>query len=433
MAEDLRHPLEDFWGSPFDYSEDDPPCKPGRKAKHDVGVGYYAPWEEPYDGFALHSRRNAMALASSGVAVQLRSLDPGGQLQAGAERSRIAKQMEPLLLNEIAQYAAQVYQLVPSAERIEPLLQHARRDPKVQRIINRYTVLYGVWERMQVGRHTTGLLNGAGQVWVACDANKGMLERCGLDAGKCKVVPCPYFDDDPLLGIEGQQRKPGPPRFYHIGKWEPRKEQHLILGAFLRAFRPGEARLWLKTSAYSPPLGEYPRDAIESVHRWMDDEPVKENGWTIEVVNRNVYMIRKALPESQLRDLHRIGDVYVTLSRGEGFDMPAFDSKLAGNAMLYTPSGGPQDFCGEDDEQVKATGLVECHPFYAWEDEARYLDYSFEDAVTAMRRAAERVRAGDGIKRRNVDLDRFRAQNVGRQMREHLEELLDGPLVKEDG
>jgi glycosyltransferase involved in cell wall biosynthesis len=352
---------------------------------------------------------------------------PGGQLELGPERMAIASAMEPLLLSTISQYAVQIYQLVPSATRIQSIIGHAQMDPELLRTINRYTVLYTVWERQSVSEKIIEPLRRAGQVWVACHDNAQMLERCGLDADKIRVVPMPFFEDDPLLALDGRKRTAGVPRFYHIGKWEPRKQQHRILGAFLMAFSPGEAKLWLKTSAYAPKLGYYARSPEESVHRWVKDPRVQQNGWDIERVNRDVYVMKKQLPEKQIRALHKLGDVYVTLSQGEGFDMPAFDSKLAGNLMVYTPSGGPQDFCGDSDVLVPKTADVPCHPFYRWEEEATYLDYQIEDAVEAMRQAASLVREGKRV--RGTSLADYEAVHVGAEMLAHLEMLLDGPLT----
>jgi len=423
-----RHPLQDFQGSPFDL--DGPPFKPGRAADHQVGVGYYAPWEEPFDGFAEHSRRCARALSETGVPVQLRSIDPGGQLALGEKYSEVARRMEPLLVNSVTQYAVQVYQLVAHAAGIQSIVTHGQRDPEAVRTINRLTALYTVWERQRVSEKIATPLNMAGQVWVACRDNAEMLIRCGVAEDKLRVVPLPFFPDDPLLQLDGRKRSRGVPRFYHIGKWEPRKEQHRILGAFLRAFKPGEARFWLKTSAYAPPMKGYPQSPDDSVHEWVTDPAVRENGWSIERVNKHVRIIREALSAERLRELHRIGDVYVTLSRGEGWDMPAFDAKLAGNLMVYTESGGPQDFAGDGDEAVVPIGTVPAHPMYGWEKEATYLDYYIDDAVDALQAAALSVRRGQ--RRRGMELGRFSAAAVGKLMRDNLEGMLDGPLASND-
>jgi hypothetical protein len=433
MSDYQKHPLEGFVGSLADLADLPPPD--GRAAEHTVGVGYYAPWEDPFDGFAEHSRRNALALATTGVPVQLRSINPGGQLPfdgAGnfvlsKARRRVAKRMESLLLTTVTQYGVQVYQLVGRAADFQNVVTHGQMDPEALRTINRYTVIYTVFERGKVSEHFVAPLKRAGQVWVACQQNAEVLVAAGLSPGHVRIVPMPYFDDDPLLKLNERKRLPGVPRFYHIGKWEPRKQHHRIIGAFMLAFKPSEARMWIKTSSHAPKMGDYPRSPAESVHRWLEHNRILWNGWTVENVNRSIYFIQEAITEERIRELHRLGDVYVTLSQGEGFDMPAFDAKLAGNLMVYTPSGGPRDFHGERDVLVPSTGQVEAHPFYGWEKGATYLDYDLDAAAKAMRNAASAVRAGQRC--RGTFLTSYQAKAVGQRMRQHLEELLGGPLV----
>jgi hypothetical protein len=106
--------------------------------------------------------------------------------------------------------------------------------------------------------------------------------------------------------------------------------------------------------------------------------------------------------------------------------MPAFDAKMAGNLMVYTPSGGPQDFAGERDELVKPSGTVQCHPFYEWGD-ACYLDYEVSELSAAMRRSWETVRRGKAC--RGMDLEPYSMQSVGAMMRSYVEELTE----KSDG
>ncbi|MHC4814337.1 MAG: hypothetical protein ACYTFN_14680, partial [Planctomycetota bacterium] len=112
---------------------------------------------------------------------------------------------------------------------------------------------------------------------------------------------------------------------------------------------------------------------------------------------------------------------YLSLSRGEGFDMPAFDAKLSDNLLVFTPSGGPQDFCGEHDQLVQPSGTVPCDPFYNWPAGATYLDYEVTEAADAIQRAMSRVTSGR--RRRGMSLERFSAQRVGERMAADLEQL----------
>lgn len=438
-----------------DYDENAPAFHPGwREAEHEEGVAYICPWEDPYAGFPEHSRRCARALDDTGMRVQLRSVDPSIQWHmffevGGVDKVQLREQYNDLLSNTFKKLIVEVYQVVPSDELLQKLTTSRWIDKRQLEAVNRYRVISCVFERDRISKFATAALNRMAMVWVASDRDKQMLERCGVE--RVAVVPIPYFSDDPLLQLRGHRRQPGPVRFYHIGKWEPRKAHHEMLGAFLMAFKPGEAKLYFKTSTKAPNYSQYettedylaqgptlrsglrdaesdrliipyPSSPEESAHQWMKDDRVRANGWTIELANQNIHLIKRRVTPEQIVQLHRLGDVYLSLSRGEGFDMPAYDAKLAGNRLIYTPSGGPQDYAAESDFIVPATGDVPCHPFYRWGD-ARYLDWDYDDAVAALRNARNSL-SDQYIETESVPSS-FSAAEVGWKMRKLIEEVVE--------
>ena len=395
--------------------------KPGKKARHERGVLFQGPWDVYADGFCEHVRRLARSLDLAGVPVHLRAAIPRHRSPSGEDRL-VDEQYGDLLFAKIANYSAQVQMVVPTPGVLPALVHHRHYPVELLERINARRVISTVWER-QTGVHPDDVaaLNKCGGAVVATPAAGEMLTDAGVDRDKVHWIPCPFLPGDPHLELNDRPRKPGPVRFYHIGKWEPRKAQDRLIGAFLRAFRPGEAMLMLKTSEKAPPFEDYPSSPMLALSRWLSDEQVAKNGWDPDSVKRGVYLICRRLTGQQMVELHRMGDCYVTLSRGEGFDMPAFDAKLSGNLMVYTPSGGPQMFAGECDERVKQSGTVACDPFYGWPEDATYLDYNLCDAVSALRRAAATVR--DGCRVRGMDLGPFAAQHVGERLRSILENL----------
>ena len=411
----------------------------GVRAEHPLGVLYQGPWEEPGDGFQEHVRRVARAIQMAGCPVHLRSLLPSIRFGLSPAAEEVIEAHDDLAQASIQAYGVSVHQVVPRTELLERLMtpsQSAMRILSEDDILrmNRHKVIYTVWERSPVPEPAVRALNAAGQAWVACQANAKMLEACGVEADKIRVVPIPYFDADPLLALEGRKRLGGVVRFYHIGKWEPRKDQHRILGAFLRAFKKGEAELYLKTSKFAPKTAGYPQGAVASLLQWLKDPLVQENGWSFafdektppadigkELGYAGIKIYEAMLTTAQIQALHRIGDVYVSLSHGEGFDMPAFDAKLAGNLLVYTPSGGPQDFAGELDERIAPSGEIATHPIYGWPAGSTYLDYELDDAVAALRRARETVLKKGRV--RGMDITSFRAASVGKRALGYLKEI----------
>lgn len=389
-------------------------------ADYERGIVLKGPWETWGDGFSEHTRRNARALALAGAPLSLRSIAPRIRIAMGEELS-IDRDYGDLLKNTVSSVVAQVIQLVPHEGSLHPFVSHRYYSVEQQQAINSRIVFYAVWERMAGLRpDDRDALNKAGQVWVASTATRDFLVSEGVKEERIRVFGCPYLPNDPLLALRGRERQKGRPRFYHIGKWEPRKDQHRLLGAFLCALRPGEASLFLKTSDKAPFYADYPHSVQASTQSWLEDERVKSNGWTADNVGRDVLIATKRLSEDGIRSMHRIADCYVSLSRGEGFDMPSFDAKLAGNLLMYTPSGGPQDFAHPNDVLVPSSGLVPAHPWYKWCDGAKYLDWEFDAAIEGFRSAAKRI--ADGVDR-TPDLSAFSATEMGKRMLDALNEL----------
>jgi glycosyltransferase involved in cell wall biosynthesis len=415
-------------GTILDYVADraaGPSFKPGRASDHETGIFYFAPWESVADGFAEHARRSVRALAMTGEPILLRNFYQRGGDTTDPEFAAIEKELGPLLQASISRPTVEIHQLVPSEEALhrQTGFGHWFLRPAELARINRFRILYTVWERDRISRGALQALNRAGQVWVACEMNRRMLERAGVDAARLRVVPVPFFADDPHLALR-QARRPGPVRFYHIGKWEPRKAQDQIILAFLRAFRPGQAELFLRVNALVTQVVDFPQTPTVVVHQALGHGSVRANGWTIHNVNLGVKWIAARLPAARLVDLHAVGDVYVTLSRGEGWDLPAYAAKLAGNLLVYTPSGGPQDFAGPADVRVEPSGTMPCHPFYRWNTDACYLDFELDAAVVGLQEAARRVATHDRASP-DRDLSMFAAPAVGERMRRCISELLE--------
>lgn len=409
--------------------------KPGRPADHPLGVLYQGPWEVPGDGFNTHVRRCARALATTSCPVQLKAIDPEVW---GGEPHELPEDVADLLRTTVTRYSVKILQLVPALGAVHrvtqpvllgrQLLSHAELRQQ-----NYFRVLSIVIERDRVSSELADALARVGQVWVACEANQRTLQRAGV--ADVRVVPVPYLQNDPLRATkEGKPQRP--PRFYHIGKWEPRKAQDQIVHAFLRAFQPGEAHLVLKTRPLRTAIEGYPQGPEQALALALQDPAVQHAGWSEQNAGKYVQVVSGMLTAQQMLTLHRSCDVYVTLSRGEGFDMPAFDAKLAGNVMVYTPSGGPQDFATPGDVRVEPNGSVPRHAFYTdWEPDARYLDFDLNAATGALRKASAQFYLGEhGAP---PPPERFSAEAVGKAMLGHLQALIDavggGPVFQRGG
>jgi hypothetical protein len=271
-------------------------------------------------------------------------------------------------------------------------------------------------ERDRIGPIAVALAN---QVdwWLANPANAEAFVRSGVDVSRIKVVPVPFFPDDPMLALVGRQRGAGVPKYYHIGNLCTRKDQANLLLGFMRAFKPGQAELRIKTTHVD--VG-YP-SGVQLRTMYLADERVRNNGWvSSNVTAPHVEIIHARWSEEQMIELHRWGDVYLSIAHGEGWDMPAFAAILAGNLLIYTPSGGPQSFACESDLMVRQTGWETCNRFYNWEADARWITYDEEHYVEQLRTSADNLPA----KEHHRDFTPFTAKAVGALMRSYVEPML---------
>jgi hypothetical protein len=397
--------------------------------EHDYGVSFLCPWEDPFGGFPEHSRRLARALDDAGLPVHLRSLDPSMQWHQTPATAKFKDSMmegiRDLLTRSVRNYLVSVHMTVAGASNLHAVWTHRFLDPEQLKQINQYKIISTVFERDRLVPGELESFLAVGQVWVANEKDREMLVSQGVPPFKVKVVPIPFFEDDPHLKIASKKRRAGPTRFYAIGKWEARKAHHELLGTFFTAFAPGEAKLYFKTSTKAPDFGEYPSSPAESVARWLDTAEVKEKGWDIDRVNQDVFLINRFLAPKRMVELHENGDVYVSLSRGEGFDMPAYDASLADNLLVHTPSGGPQDYAASDAICVSATGSIPSHPWYDW-PECEYLDWEITQSAAALRQADALIQAGRTRSPR-TDLGGFTAKSVGVKIRAAIEEVATLP------
>lgn len=368
-----------------------PPAPPPQTLAPDFtfGVQFRAPWALWGNGICEAWRRLALALAHTGTPVHL-VLD---ELYGRAAPEAIA-QVKPLLTPKRANLFVGGF----------PTAGDALQSAVINKILNDKSVpvvLTTLLERDRIGPASAAQAMRAAEWWLPCKATRDVFARAGVPTEKLKVVHIPFFPNDPHLDLVRAERTPGVPHFYRIGIIDTRKDQAKMLRAFLRAFRPGEARLTLKTYAIVQDLGV-----------WKTDPEVLSNGWNDETFGKWVRVVNEMWPPARLIELHREGDIYLSLSHGEGWDMPAFDALLAGNRMVYTESGGPQEFAAEGDLLVPTSAWVPCDPVYGWEPDALWVDYEIDAAARQMQRAAE-MPLRKQVRR---DWETFSSGYVGKQM-----------------
>lgn len=369
---------------------------PGEPAEHPYGVLYQAEWETEWDGTAVAARMHARALAAQGLPVLLKSFSgkvvnadgvPEPVFMAGLPE---AVKAEVGTLNETSIDTLAVlirHMVVRSAPVLEGYLmpRHVvHTDPtrllNMRRKLLDATIAYTVWERDRVSPGIVEQLSQLGQLWVPCSHNAAMLVRCGVPAEKVQVVPHPYEPTDALCKLTAR-RPYKERRFYAIGRWEPRKGFHELIGAFMQAFAPGDAAtLMIKTG--SGVWKGYP-SPDESVEQWLR---VFSGKWTREKLIEHLTIDTRRYPRGKIVQIHFQNNIYVLSSHGEAFALPARDAKIAGNRLVHVPYGGSADYCETEDIPVPFT-MEPDHPSYGWERGAEWAGFTVDALAHALTKA----------------------------------------------
>lgn len=359
---------------------------PGSKAQLPIGILYQAAWKDEADGMARHARNQVRALATTGLPLRLQSFGQHVVINDDlAESVRKVSYLEGVSFTVTALSIKQLVIGTPGLLRevICPAAIRSLHPEAVEKIAER-TIIYTSWERDRVHPQYVEMLNTVGEVWVPCQANRGAFIDSGLNPEKVCVVPFPYDPEETIAAPRGPETVPDGKRFYSIAKWEPRKNQHRLIGAFLLAFTPKDrASLLIKTSGYGYGWADYP-EPDESITHWLADERVKKNGWNEQQVDRLIRIVSKKVSAEDLNRIHLTNNIYVSAGLGEAWDLPAFDARLAGNRLVYVGYGGPEEYAAVQDVKAPWFNLVPVHPGYLWESDARWAEVTAEQLAAAM-------------------------------------------------
>jgi len=208
------------------------------------------------------------------------------------------------------------------------------------------------WETDALPAHWPPLLQRAQALAVPCRRNRVVFARAGINR-PVHVVPHVrrhvFTEYSPAERIEARDDL-GIPRghtvFYSINAWDPRKNLPRLIEAFMRAFdTEAPVTLLIKTQ----PLG-------------YDAGPLYPQRSTQQLANACVVTLQRQLgrraphvcvhndeiDSAGIDLIHAIGDVYASLSHGEGFGLGAFEAATRGTPVVMTGWGGHLDFLGTD-------------------------------------------------------------------------------------
>ncbi|MGB8635261.1 MAG: glycosyltransferase family 4 protein [Rhodanobacteraceae bacterium] len=208
------------------------------------------------------------------------------------------------------------------------------------------------WETDRAPAHWLPLLRRADCVIVPCANNRQAFLRSGL---RVPIAVIPHIrrhrwpDFTPSERVAAREDlgiRPGNRVFYSISAWDPRKALPDLIRTYATAFMADEpVSLLIKTGRMGHDEGPlYPRRPA----RDLATRAITRISAQLQRPPPHVVLHDEEVDADSLDLIHAVGDVYVSLSRGEGWGLGAFEAATLGKPVVMTAWGGQTEFLGTD-------------------------------------------------------------------------------------
>jgi glycosyltransferase involved in cell wall biosynthesis len=184
------------------------------------------------------------------------------------------------------------------------------------------------------------LLNQVDRLLVPCEWNKEVFRKGGVIV-PIDVIPHTLEESHSPIGTLFEEIDKDHFVFYSINTWTSRKAMADTVRAYLNAFTSSDpVALVLKTSQMDM------TNEKSFVRRILTRKQYQSTLETLEKIKKEysspakIQLITENLSNDQISALHERGDCYVSLCRGEGWGLGAFDACDFANPVVITGYGG---------------------------------------------------------------------------------------------
>ncbi len=199
-------------------------------------------------------------------------------------------------------------------------------------------IAYTTWEAVSpLPRDIADSLLMFDQVWVPSKATWNTMAPSSVSAAdqvmRVKVIPH-AFNETSLEERRAQGIQSDKFRFYYLGAWNNRKNPAGLIAAYARAFTRGDdVRLAICST------GARQEDFFAA----LSATGLVDVGMDIGLMPF-VQLQNQPMPDERVIGLHQSMDCFVTASRGEAWNLPAFEAVLAGRHVISPGDLGSDEF-----------------------------------------------------------------------------------------
>lgn len=296
-------------------------------------VLYIAPFRD-MSGYATAARGYLAALQGQDIEVAARSI-----------------RYDSLLSTQLYQpNSDELFALHQMSDDVDVVIQHT--TPNELRITDtiggKTNIAVVAWETNRIPEYWVSKLNHFDAVVTFCDTTVSAFKESGVKVPVHKIPHCfrmsKYGTEarsklEPLQIVDNPAVLSGRHIFYNISQLSHKKGIDVLLQSYYHRFWEHADSVGLVLKLYVNNNGN--RDAEEQ----HVTNVIKEIRQAMRLPKYPpVFVITDIMTDEQIERLHLLGDTYVCSSRGEGWNIPAFEALAYGNSLVTTLWGGMAEF-----------------------------------------------------------------------------------------
>jgi len=207
---------------------------------------------------------------------------------------------------------------------------------------------YTVWETDKIPHDWINYCNSMDAILVPCKWNVEVFSNSGVTV---PIYCVPHIIDTTQFNGIGKFIMNGPQKddyiFYSVFQMVEKKDPVSLLRAYWHAFS-GEDNVALVLKVYRYGYSEQEQNIVIQTIKKIKESIILPKGKNY----ARVYLILDILSNREILELHKFGDCFVSLNRGEGFGLPIAEASAVGNPSIVTGYGGVNQFLNKNNSYL---------------------------------------------------------------------------------